>query len=179
MKIFELKREIIVPGKIDEVFAFFAKAENLEQLTPSFLNFSIQSALPIEMKEGAEIDYRIAVRGFPLHWKTRITRWEPPFCFVDEQAKGPYRLWVHRHGFEDLGTKTRVRDHVRYSPLGGGLVNRLFVAKDLDLIFEYRHQILKLGFDSDRENEKLAVRSQAHLSSFKTADLCLTPTDQS
>jgi ligand-binding SRPBCC domain-containing protein len=63
---------------------------------------------------------------------------------VDVQLRGPYRLWHHTHLFEPDGRGgTVVRDLVRYAlPLGpiGGLAHRLFVARDLRLIFEHRRR---------------------------------------
>jgi nitrate reductase alpha subunit len=53
--------------------------------------------------DGAIIDYKIRIRGFPVRWKTEITAWEPPFRFVDEQRKGPYRQWIHEHRMEKYG----------------------------------------------------------------------------
>jgi hypothetical protein len=67
-----LAREQLVPRPRPEVFAFFADAANLERLTPPTLRFSIRSPLPIAMRPGAVIDYRLALFGFPFRWRTVI-----------------------------------------------------------------------------------------------------------
>lgn len=64
---------------------------NLAILTPPWLRFSILTPGPIQMKQGALIDYRLRPRGIPIRWQSEITAWEPPHRFVDEQRRGPYR----------------------------------------------------------------------------------------
>ena len=154
MKIFTLTNELWLPHSPDEVFPFFADASNLERLTPPSLRFQILTQLPIEMAVGTRIDYRIRLRRLPMRWQSEITAWEPPYRFVDEQRRGPYRLWVHEHVFipqegtaQDGGTLAR--DIVQYAVLGGSIVQRLFVASELERIFEYRNAALKLNFAVD------------------------------
>lgn len=137
--------ETIIPAPRDEVFPFFANAENLSRLTPASLDFHILTPQPITMHEGALIDYRIRLRGFPMRWRTRITRWNPPFEFADEQLSGPYRKWVHTHTFEDAGNgATLMRDHVRYAlPLPPfGEIALPFVRAEITGIFEFRRRVL-------------------------------------
>lgn len=143
---FQLHRETVVPLRRDEVFAFFASPANLDALTPPWLSFAIR-ALPPQMAAGVEIDYRLRLRGVPVRWTSLIRTWEPPWRFVDEQVRGPYRRWVHEHRFEEVAGGTRVVDHVDYEVPGGrlfgGLVHRLLVAPDLATIFDYRQQRLR------------------------------------
>ena len=54
------------------VFDFFAKAGNLERITPPFLQFHIKTPEPIQMRKGALIDYTLRIHGIPALWKTEI-----------------------------------------------------------------------------------------------------------
>lgn len=148
MRVIYRKTEVNRP--IDEVFEFFAKAENLNAITPPELNFKIITPLPIEMKKGTLIDYKIRLSGIPFGWKTEISQWEPPFRFVDTQIKGPYRVWIHEHEFESQGSKTIVKDIVSYLPPGWLLepvIHRLAVKKKLEYIFDYRMEKIKSIFN--------------------------------
>ena len=135
--------ELWLPRPRAEVFAFFGDALNLQAITPDFLNFQVLTPRPIEMRAGTLIDYKLRVRGIPLRWRTLIREWEPPFRFVDEQLRGPYRQWIHEHTFEERDGGTLARDVVRYSVFGGALVDRLFVRRDVENIFAYREKRLK------------------------------------
>ncbi len=142
MREFEIRREVVVPRALEETFEFFSDAFNLEKLTPPFLKFTVLTPAPIDLRDHAVIEYRLKVRGIPVRWKSRISSWEPPHRFVDEQLKGPYRKWRHEHSFEAHPDGTLVRDHVRYAVLGGALVNRFFVRPDVEKIFDYRTEAL-------------------------------------
>ena len=146
MATFELTAESVLERSLPEVFAFFAEARNLEAITPPWLRFEVLTAEPIRMAVGTPVDYRLRLRGVPLSWRSKISAWEPPFRFVDEQRRGPYRLWVHEHTFESSGSFTVARDRVRYSAPGGALANRLLVAPDLRRIFAFRQEALTRRF---------------------------------
>lgn len=92
---------------------------------------------------GTLINYKLRVRGIPLSWQSRISVWEPPLRFVDEQVRGPYRLWHHEHVFEEVNGGTLCRDCVDYAVYGGRLINSLLVQPDLTTIFSFRQQKLR------------------------------------
>jgi len=146
MQTWHLRRELWLPRPRTEVFPFFADAGNLDELTPPWLHFRILTPQPIVMRAGAKIAYQIRIHGVPVRWHTEITAWEPMNRFVDEQQGGPYRLWVHEHTFEDRDGGTLCRDHIEYAPVGGALVNRFFVTRDLERVFEYRSTRLRARF---------------------------------
>jgi ligand-binding SRPBCC domain-containing protein len=146
MKKFSYSDELVLPVPIDEVFGFFAEARNLEKLTPPWLRFEVLTEGPITMAAGTLIDYRIHWRGVPLRWRTEIEAWEPPRRFVDRQIRGPYRLWRHEHLFINRGNGTSIIDRVEYAPFGGAFANRLVVARDVERIFAYRHEVLRRDF---------------------------------
>ena len=150
MRVHDFTTEAWLPRPRAEVFPFFAEAGNLEAITPPWLRFRVLTPGPLEMRRGALIDYRLRLRGVPIRWRTEITAWEPPDRFVDEQVRGPYRLWVHEHTFEPEtrgGIEgTRVRDHVRYAVPGGALVDALFVRREVAAIFAFRQRVLAERF---------------------------------
>lgn len=148
MTIHTFHDELWLPAPRTEVFAFFADAQNLEKITPTWLNFSILTPAPITMQAGARIDYRLRIHGIPVRWKTEITTWEPPHRFVDSQLSGPYRQWIHTHTFEEKDGGTLCRDRVEYAVPGGALVHRLFVQKDVQTIFAFRATALRQLFPS-------------------------------
>ncbi|MGE3108129.1 MAG: CDP-paratose 2-epimerase [Phycisphaerales bacterium] len=139
-----------IPLPIDEVFAFFADARNLEAITPPSLKFSILTPMPVQMAVGLVIDYQLRLRGIPIRWQSEITAYDPPFSFVDEQRSGPYKLWRHEHLFGSLAgpdgaPATRVRDRVQYIPRGGPVIHSLLVRPELERIFAFRQtQIARL-----------------------------------
>lgn len=140
-----LHEQTLVAAPLDETFAFFADAMNLERITPDWLNFRIITPPPLVMREGLEIEYRIVLYGVPLPWRTRIDVWEPGIRFVDRQISGPYRWWHHEHRFEAVDGGTRVIDHVEFVPrarwISGALVRR-----DVRRIFEHRRRALHAHF---------------------------------
>lgn len=146
MNIHQFKSETWVPRPIDEVFAFFSDPANLDAITPVWLHFRIITAEPIAMGEGAVLDYRLRVHGLPIRWRSKITAWEPPNRFVDEQIRGPYRLWIHEHTFKPHNQGTLVYDHVRYAVPFDRLLHKLMVRPDVERIFAYRTECLQRRF---------------------------------
>lgn len=128
------------------LFPFFADARNLAVITPPTMGFRIRTAGPIVMGEGTLIDYTVRVAGVPVRWRTLISRWDPPNEFADEQLRGPYALWRHRHLFTAVTPQqTRMDDEVLFrlpfAPLGN--VALPFVKGELRRIFEYRHAAIE------------------------------------
>jgi len=88
----------------------------------------------------------LSLRGFPVRWQSRITVWDPPYKFADEQVKGPYKQWIHKHRFTevDAGT-TEMEDEVLYrlplEPFGD--LAQLFVEWEIKNIFDYRKKTIE------------------------------------
>ena len=140
-----LERSTWLPRPVDETFAFFADAANLERITPPELRFRIVTPLPIEMRHGTLIEYRLALFALPFSWRTGIDEWAPPHRFVDRQLAGPYRRWIHTHEFATERGGTRMRDRVEYTlPLASlGLVALPLVRRQLERIFDFREQTIQ------------------------------------
>jgi ligand-binding SRPBCC domain-containing protein len=143
MRVHEFRTELWLPLPPEELFLFFADAANLDAITPPWLHFHIATPPPIQMREGALIDYTLRIRGIPLRWRTRINVWQPPHRFVDEQIRGPYRQWIHAHTFEARNDGTLAHDLVRYAVPFDRLAHRWLVRPDIERIFRYRSAALQ------------------------------------
>lgn len=140
-KKYRLVRRQFVPRGVEETFAFFSNAMNLEAITPAFLQFKILTPAPIVMAPGALIEYQLKLLGIPMYWQTRIETFELNRRFTDTQLRGPYRRWRHLHEFTPVEGGTLMTDCVEYElPLGplGTLAHGLYVRRSLRRIFDYR-----------------------------------------
>jgi len=145
MKTYKLKHKQKINGSIDKVFSFFKKPENLAKLTPRKLNFKILTPSPIKMKDGQLIDYTITLFGKKVHWRTLISDYCEPNMFIDQQLKGPYLLWHHKHEFNQVQNKVEMIDEVTYAiPFGflGQIVHYIYIRRELEYIFKYRNKII-------------------------------------
>lgn len=151
--VYTLERQQWVPRPLQEVFAFFADAGNLEELTPPWLRFEILTPRPIAIAPGTKIDYRLRWHGLPLRWTTEITQWNPPHSFEDVELAGPYQTWHHTHRFEERKGGTELTDIVRYSlPFGllGQLAHAINVKRDVEKIFDYRREKIQALMSGQR-----------------------------
>ena len=147
---FQLKKIQILDAPLREVFPFFATPANLEKITPDNLGFKIKTPSPLVMEEGAIFYYTIKLGLIKFPWKTLITRYDPPFVFQDIQTFGPYKKWEHTHEFIDMGDRTKIIDTIEYDLFPKFLsksINRLFIRKRVERIFDFRTRILEQIFN--------------------------------
>ena len=146
MKTYEINTTQFIDKPIDVVFDFFSKPENLERITPKNLSFKILTPTPIKMEKGALIDYTIKIIVVPIHWRTFISYYDPPFKFVDQQVKGPYAFWHHTHTFKEVEGGVEIKDNVKYAiPMGllGRFIHAIYIKNDLKKIFAHRKIVIK------------------------------------
>ena len=94
------------------------------------------------MYAGLMIEYEVKpLMGIPMKWITEITHVDELKFFVDEQRKGPYKIWHHEHHFKQVENGIEMTDIVSYEvPFGilGKLAHPLIVKSKLNQIFDYR-----------------------------------------
>ena len=157
IKCYTLNRTQVINQSIDKVFSFFSKPENLEIITPKYLNFKIITPVPINMVVGQLIDYKLKIHSFPIKWTSLISHYDPPYSFVDEQVRGPYALWHHTHLFKEQENGTLIEDQIKYQipfSIFGKLLNFTFIKRDLENIFNYREKTISRLFQLKSNENK-------------------------
>lgn len=152
-----------IPFPVAQVFAFFANPHNLPLLMPPELKTRIEAlrlqpppSLPgqpgsLAAGVGTEIVISFCpVPWLPLRvtWVARITQfvWESHFC--DEQVRGPFQRFRHRHGMQPEDREgqpgTLVSDEIEFVlPFGWiGRLGSVLVRRQLNGSFRERQDRL-------------------------------------
>ncbi|MBK9983092.1 MAG: SRPBCC family protein [Saprospiraceae bacterium] len=142
--------EQFIPISLDKAWEFFASPSNLNLITPEKLHFTTLSEVPKQMYQGLIIKYRIRpMMNIPMIWVTEITSIKDKEYFVDEQTKGPYKLWRHEHRFRAVDNGVMMTDILTYDiglSLLGRLAGILWVDQQVEEIFTYRSKKLEVLF---------------------------------
>jgi ligand-binding SRPBCC domain-containing protein len=134
-------KSVLIDAPVGAVFGFHERGDALSLLTPTF-----PAVRMISRTAGIETGSRVELRIGLFSWVALHTAYEKDRLFVDEQIKGPFAKWVHRHEFEDTDGKTRLTDRVEYQLPGGRTINALFswmVRLGLSRMFYHRHRVTK------------------------------------
>jgi ligand-binding SRPBCC domain-containing protein len=94
---------------------------------------------------GDEITWRAWHFGVPWRLTSRITVFNRPHQFTDEQVRGPFHRFHHEHLFEPLDGGSRMTDIVEFeAPAGwlGRLAERLVLASYMRTLIEERNHYL-------------------------------------
>jgi ligand-binding SRPBCC domain-containing protein len=91
--------------------------------------------------------------GIKQKLTSKITAYNRPYYFVDEQTKGIFKSIFHEHKFEQIGDKTIMTDVFEFqSPFGilGKLFNSLVLTNYLRNLLVKRNQIIKEYAESEK-----------------------------
>ena len=139
---YQLIKKQCVKTDLQTCWDFFSSPRNLKEITPDYMGFDVLTEIPEKMYEGLMIEYKVTpLLNIPMNWITEIKYVHDKEFFVDEQRKGPYKIWHHEHHFKAVEGGVEMTDIVSYEiPLGflGRLMHPLVVKKKLEEIFEYR-----------------------------------------
>jgi ligand-binding SRPBCC domain-containing protein len=104
-----------------------------------------------EMALGDSVTWRARHFGVPWRMTSKITAYDRPRRFVDEQQSGPFAAWHHEHRFAEQDGVTTMTDLVDYrSPAGpiGALVDRIALERYMTDLLGRRNSFLKSAAES-------------------------------
>lgn len=105
----------------------------------------------IELNES--VTWRATHFGITQELTSRITAFDRPYFFKDEQTSGAFKSFVHTHTFSQVGDKVIMKDVFEFqSPYGlaGKIFNALVLTNYMRKFLEERNQIIKEFAESDK-----------------------------
>ena len=144
MSIHTFKATQLIPTTLNQAWDFFSSPRNLALITPPQMNFNITSTLTSEkIFPGQLIAYDVTpLWNMRVKWISEIKDLREPVYFVDEQRKGPYKLWRHRHFFTEVVGGIEMADEINYE-IGYGIIGSMMHSKvrnRIEQIFDYRRK---------------------------------------
>ena len=149
---YKLQRIQNISIDLKKAWDFFSSPDNLKLITPDYLKFQIRSRSDAgEMYPGMMISYSVSpLLHISVNWATEVSQIKEHKYFIDNQIKGPYKIWHHEHHFKKTSTGVEMKDVLYYElPFGffGRFFHKLFIQKRVEAIFNYRANKLKELFN--------------------------------
>jgi ligand-binding SRPBCC domain-containing protein len=116
----------------------------LRLLGPSEKIRVVQVAPNLEIGSRTIVDMRI---GFVyIRFESLHTAYDPPHSFEDQQVRGPFKRWCHRHIVKSHPEGAVLIDDIEYTPpfsLLGRLIDPLIIKPRLRRLFAFRHRVTR------------------------------------
>lgn len=144
MTSFVLTTEIAAP--IDECFAMSLSIDAHMGSMRSSDERAIAGVTSGEIGPGETVTWSARHFWIWFRLKSRITDYERPSRFTDEQISGPFRRWRHEHEFQETVQGTCMIDRIDFdAPFGfvGRAVEKLILARYMQRLIERRNDWLR------------------------------------
>lgn len=140
------EHQSVIPAAVKVVFGFHEQPDALERLTPPWQRVKVVRRTG-GLEVGAIVELRVYLAG-PLYltWVAHHIGYAPERYFIDEQRRGPFAAWVHRHQFTPVEQGTELTDSIEFAMRGGLAVETLagpLVHRQLRRMFVYRHEVTR------------------------------------
>jgi ligand-binding SRPBCC domain-containing protein len=109
------RRSIRIAVPAQAVFDFHADPRNIPRVAAPPAHVEILPPYDVPLHLGSIVRVRVALFGLlPQIVETEIVVCDPPHEFADQQRRGPFRAWRHRHLFREVEGGTELTDDIDY-----------------------------------------------------------------
>lgn len=141
----EFTDEVLIPAPIETAFAVALDIDAHQAAFRGSHERAVGGVTTGVIGLGEFVTWR--ARHFGITWTmtSRITEWDRPHRFVDEQQRGPFARFRHEHVFEPVEGGTRVTDLVSFeAPLGvlGRIAEALVLRRYMPRLIRIRNEFL-------------------------------------
>ncbi|MCA9024050.1 MAG: hypothetical protein KDA86_02435 [Planctomycetaceae bacterium] len=109
---------VTIQRSVEDVFDYFSVTRNHEKISEGNLGVTFTQA-PERFEQGSLLHFNIQGFGQVQSVVYEILEFERPLRYLEQQVKGPMKLWIHEHLFIPEGDATVIVDKVEFEPPGG------------------------------------------------------------
>jgi ligand-binding SRPBCC domain-containing protein len=134
----------------DELFAFHEMPDAFLRLLPLGEKIRVIQIAP-NLEAGSRTIVEIRIAFVYVRFESLHTAYDPPHSFEDQQVRGPFRSWRHRHIVEPHPDGAMLIDDIEYTPpfgLLGRAVDGIVIKPRLRKVFAFRHRVTREWLES-------------------------------
>ena len=128
-----------------QLFAFHQLPDAFLRLVPPGEKIRVLQVAP-NLHAGGRTIVKIRIAFLWVTFESLHTDYDPPHFFEDQQVRGPFRSWRHRHIVEPHPDGAVLIDDIEYSPplrLLGRIVDPIAIKPRLRKMFAFRHRVTR------------------------------------
>ena len=129
----------------EQLFAFHELPDAFRHLLPPREKIRVIQVAP-NLNAGSRTIVEIRIAFLWVTFESLHTAYDPPHSFEDQQVRGPFRSWRHRHIFESHPDGAVLIDDIEYTPpfaLLGRAADAIIIKPRLRRVFAFRHRVTR------------------------------------
>jgi len=129
----------------EKLFAFHELPDAFLRLLPPREKIRVHEVAP-NLRAGSRTIVDVRILFFYIRFESLHTAYDPPHSFEDQQTRGPFRSWRHRHIVEPHPEGAVLIDDIEYTPPFGTLgraIDGIVIKPRLRRVFEFRHRVTR------------------------------------
>jgi ligand-binding SRPBCC domain-containing protein len=133
-----------------QLFAFHELPDAFLRLLPPGEKIRVIQIAP-NLNVGSRTIVRIRIVFVWVTFESLHTAYDPPHSFEDQQVRGPFRSWRHRHLVEPHPDGAVLIDDIEYTPplgLLGRIADPIAIKPRLRKVFAFRHRVTREWLES-------------------------------
>jgi ligand-binding SRPBCC domain-containing protein len=129
----------------EKLFAFHELPDAFTRLLPPGERIRVIEIAP-SLNAGSRTTVEIRIAFVWVTFESLHTAYDPPRLFEDQQVRGPFRSWRHRHIIEPHRDGAVLIDDIDYTPpfgILGRIIDPLAIKPRLRKVFAFRHRVTR------------------------------------
>ncbi|MCC6637346.1 MAG: hypothetical protein IT278_06415 [Ignavibacteriaceae bacterium] len=146
---FKFEKSVVIKAGLRELFNFHLNTQNITIISSPFPVIEKIEMSSNPLKTDSTVSLLLNFLIIRQNWIMKISEVKPFEVVTDIQVKGPFKVWEHKHIFEETNAGVKMTDNIIFSPPWGviGLLTLPLLYLQLYLMFSDRHRRTRNFFE--------------------------------